>query len=80
VKKPRRTAAGLALGAAGMLYSRLGGKRSRQNQEPPPPPPPQPQPEADPPPQDASASPEEIERARSELSDELARRARGESD
>jgi hypothetical protein len=63
---PRRTVAGLALGAAGVLYSRLGGKRDK--------------PQANAPvgenhPHEGSASPDELDRARSELGEELARLA-----
>jgi hypothetical protein len=72
----RRTVAGLALGAAGMIYSRLGGKGAQAEPEPGPRQAPEPQehaPEAHP--HEGSASPEELKRARSELSEELARRA-----
>jgi hypothetical protein len=65
----RRAVAGLALTAAGMLYSRLGGRRRPHENPPPQPEPPVAEPvEADP-------SPDELKRARSELSEELARRA-----
>jgi hypothetical protein len=72
----RRTVAGLALGAAGMLYSRLGGRRAQQEQDSgQPAPEPAKERERDSHPHEGSASPEELDRARSELSDELARRA-----
>jgi hypothetical protein len=76
----RRAVAGLALGAAGMLYSRLGGRREQpaagepepeRKPAPEPEPPPEPEPREQPP----EESPAEVERARSELADELARRA-----
>jgi hypothetical protein len=59
-----------------MLYSRLGGKRAQPEPEPDARQAPVPEehaPEAHP--HEGSASPEELKRARSELSDELARRA-----
>jgi hypothetical protein len=67
---PRRTVAGLALGAAGVLYSRLGGKREK----------PQPETPANAPvgevhPHEGAASQDELDRARSELNEELARLA-----
>jgi hypothetical protein len=57
-------AAGLALAAAGMLYSRLTGRRERGEQAPP---------LSD----DAAPRPSgaDVERARAELADELARHA-----
>jgi hypothetical protein len=75
VRLPGRTATGLALGAAGMLYSRLSGRRPQQEQ-----PKEQQEPQAQeqqtptPPPE---VSRGEVERAKSELADELARRAGG---
>ena len=66
---PRRAAAGLVLGAAGMLASRLSGRRgsgrpaSHQTSEPP----------LDP--GERGVPDQEIERARAELSEELARRS-----
>jgi hypothetical protein len=72
----RRAVAGLALGAAGMLYSRLGGRRGQQEETPAKPAPaPAAEPAIDVHPHEGSASPEDLERARSELSEELARRA-----
>jgi len=68
---PRRTVAGLALGAAGVLYSRLGGKRSRPQPEKAP----GPAPAGEEHPHEGSASQDELDRARSELNDELARLA-----
>ena len=62
-KGVRGAAAGFAL-AAGMIYSRLGGREERSQQ--------QPEPEAE---RGEIASSEEVGRARSELADELARRA-----
>ena len=58
---PRRAAAGLVLGAAGIIASRLGGRRVAERAP------------------DAAAPPPtstDIKRARAELSDELARRAK----
>ena len=64
----RRAAAGFVLTAAGMLASRLGVRRSVET--------PEPEPERlEPDAGERAASSEEIERARSELSDELARRS-----
>lgn len=59
--------AGLGLAAAGALYSRLGGadRRTRAASDAPPP--------AEP--HEDSAPSAEVERARSELAEELARRA-----
>jgi hypothetical protein len=72
VRIPGRAATGLALGAAGMLYSRLSGRRPRQEQ------PEQQEPQEQEPPAPApEVSPGEVERAKSELADELARRAGG---
>ena len=70
MRSPGRAATGLALGAVGVLYSRLSGRRAQQPA----------QPEAQPRPETAKAvppevSPDEVERAKSELADELARRA-----
>jgi hypothetical protein len=56
-----------------MLYSRLGGRRERRGPELPPEPQATPAPQEQP--HEGSASPEELNRARSELADELARRA-----
>jgi hypothetical protein len=59
-----------------MLYSRLGGKRAQPQPEPGPKQAPESEehaPEAHR--YEGSASPDELKRARSELSDELARRA-----
>jgi hypothetical protein len=67
VKAGGRTLAGVALGAAGVLYSRLGGRRKQEPQTAPP------QPPADAP--EGKASTQEVDQARSELSEELARRA-----
>jgi hypothetical protein len=64
----RRAAAGLVLGAAGMIASRLTGHRASEQQ-----PPPEPQRE----PSERGPSSDEVERARAELSEELARRAAG---
>jgi hypothetical protein len=68
VKAGGRTLAGVALGAAGVLYSRLGGRRKQEPAETLPPQPPVDAPER-------TASTQEVDRARSELSEELARRA-----
>jgi hypothetical protein len=64
----RRAAAGLVLGAAGVIASRLTGRRAGEQQ-----PPPEPQRE----PGERAPSGDEIERARAELSEELRRRAEG---
>jgi hypothetical protein len=69
--RPRRAAAGIVLGAAGMLASRLTGRRedpapavaSTNDQVDP----------ADP--VEATHSSEDVERARAELAQELARRS-----
>jgi hypothetical protein len=66
VRPRRRTAAGLVLGAAGMLASRLSGRRDESGA-------PGPAPVGDPP--DPAPSSEEVERARAELAEELARRS-----
>jgi hypothetical protein len=66
----RRAAAGFVLTAAGMLASRLGVRRSAEAPEPEPEPEPL-EPDAG----ERAPSSEEIERARSELSEELARRS-----
>jgi hypothetical protein len=66
--KPRRAAAGIVLGAAGMLASRFRERRED--------PPPAVAPGRDPvDPIEATHSSEEVERARAELADELARRS-----
>ena len=71
--RPRgRATAGFVLTAAGVLASRLGVRR---NQRPPAPQPDAPAPEPESP--ERAASTEEIDRARAELSEELARRAAG---
>ena len=70
MRTPGRAVTGLALGAAGMLYSRLSGRRPKQR-EPEAPQPEQPQSEQISP----EAPPAEVERAKTELADELARRA-----
>jgi hypothetical protein len=67
MKAPGRAVTGLAIGAAGMLYSRLSGRRPQQDQQPSPQPEPQPE--------RPEVAPDEVERARTELADELARRA-----
>ena len=66
MKTPGRAVTGLAIGAAGMLYSRLSGRRPQQDQQP------RPQPGR---PERPEVAPDEVERARTELADELARRA-----
>lgn len=71
MKPGRRATAGFVLTAAGVLASRLGVRRN------------QPAPEQDTPVEEPGAaegahSTEEVERARAELSEELARRAAGE--
>jgi hypothetical protein len=58
-----------------MLYSRLGGKRAQAEPVPPTPEPEGRTTAAEPHPHEGSASPEELKRARSELAEELARRA-----
>ena len=65
-KGVRGAAAGFALAAAGMIYSRLGGAREA---------PEQPAGTASDEPREGGASSEEVARARSELAHELARRA-----
>ena len=79
---PRGAAAGIALAAAGMIYSRLTGRRPGSQ------PPaaaetgaePEPSGLGEPPLGEENAPSEEVERARSELADELERHAgRGES-
>ena len=69
MKPGRRATAGFVLTAAGMLASRLG---MRRNQPAPGPdaPPQEPRPATE-----GAHSTEEIERARAELSEELAKRA-----
>ena len=57
---PRRAAAGLVLGAAGMIASRLSGRRMVERA-----------PDAAPPPPTG----DDIKRARAELAEELARRS-----
>jgi hypothetical protein len=68
----RRALGGLALGAAGMLYSRLGGKRAEPGPARRAPSAPEPEEQH---PHEGGASTEDLRRARSELSEELARRA-----
>ena len=58
---PRGAAAGIALAAAGMIYSRLTGRRA------------QPHGLGEPPLDGDKAPSDEVEQARSELADELAR-------
>jgi hypothetical protein len=70
---PRGAAAGIALAAAGVIYSRLTGRRLGAP-DPGPDAEPQPRGLGEPPPADAAPG-EDVERARSELADELARRA-----
>jgi len=65
---PRGAAAGIALAAAGVLYSRLTGRRLPAAET-------QREGLGKPPLEGDSAPTEEVERARSELADELARRA-----
>lgn len=75
MKPGRRTTAGFVLTAAGMLASRLGVRRNQQA------PAPAHQPDARPAAPESgerTASPEELERARAELTEELARRAASE--
>ncbi|HEX6457417.1 MAG TPA: hypothetical protein VF032_00755 [Thermoleophilaceae bacterium] len=67
MKPGRRTTAGFLLTAAGVLASRLGVRQSQ--------PPPEPQPDSG---RERTTSPEEVERARTELSEALARRAASE--
>lgn len=62
--RPRRAAAGLVLGAAGMLASRLTGRQEVPSPTEPP--------ATDP--AEATHSSHEIERARAELAEALARR------
>jgi hypothetical protein len=66
----RRAAAGLVVGAAGMLVSRLRGRGGQADAPEPA------RPVADEPDERAHST-EELERARSELSEELARRSGG---
>ena len=76
MKPGRRTTAGFVLTAAGMLASRLGVRRNQQAPAPAPQ-----QPDAKPAAPDSgerTASAEEVERARAELTEELARRAASE--
>lgn len=66
--KPRRAAAGIVLGAAGMLASRLRGRgRGEQSQQPAA------EPQPDPETGERTPSSDEIERARADLAEELAR-------
>jgi hypothetical protein len=71
VKIRGRAATGLALGAAGMLYSRLTGRRAEQQEHDRPQAPQAREPNTPPP----EVPPAEVERAKTELADELARRA-----
>ena len=79
---PRGAAAGIALAAAGMIYSRLTGRRLGSQPAPAAAktgPDPEPTGLGDPPLAEENAPSEEVERARSELAEELQRRAgRGE--
>lgn len=73
MKPGRRTTAGFVLTAAGVLASRLGVRRNQQA------PAPQREPGAAVPESgEPAASTEELQRARAELSEELARRASSE--
>jgi hypothetical protein len=66
---PRRgTIAGMALAAAGVFFSRFTGRRPAEPSVPPP--------ETD---EGGIPSSDAVERARSELADELARRAAGQT-
>lgn len=65
MRSRRRAAAGLVLGAAGMIASRLSGRRDESE--------PASAPVGDPP--DPAPSSDEVERARAELAEELARRS-----
>lgn len=69
MKPGRRATAGFVLTAAGVLASRLGVRRGQPAPEPPQ------EPDAG---TEGAHSSEEVERARAELSEELARRAAGE--
>jgi hypothetical protein len=70
--RPRRAAAGLVLTAAGMIASRLSGRREEAAPDAAAPP-------VDPvdpvDPTEATHSNEDVERARAELAEELARRS-----
>jgi hypothetical protein len=68
---PRGAVAGLALAAAGVVYSRITGRRLG----PEPAPSPEPRDLGEPSAQGEDAPTEAVERARSELAEELARRA-----
>lgn len=67
----RRAAAGLVVGAAGMLVSRLRGRRDAAEAPEPA------RHEVEAEPGERTVPSEELERARSELSEELARRSAG---
>jgi hypothetical protein len=71
----RRAAAGLVVGAAGMLVSRLRGRRGAAET----PEPEHSRPEVELQPGEREPTSEELERARSELSEALARRSAGDS-
>jgi hypothetical protein len=73
---PRGAAAGLALAAVGVIYSRITGRRPESES---PAPGPQPREVGEPSAQGDDIPSEAVERARSELAEELARRA-GRSD
>jgi hypothetical protein len=75
---PRGAAAGLALAAVGVIYSRITGRRPESESESPAPGP-QPREVGEPSAQGDDIPSEAVERARSELAEELARRA-GRSD
>ena len=69
--RPRRTAAGLVLGAAGMIASRLAGRRTPERPAPAPA-----ERETEPlQPGERAPTSEEVDLARVELADELARRS-----
>jgi hypothetical protein len=73
--RARQAVAGLALGAAGILYSRFGGRKTRPAagaEDPGAREPEGPAPTVD---LERSVTPTEIGRARAELAQELARRA-----
>jgi hypothetical protein len=74
---PRGAAAGIALAAAGMIYSRLTGRRPGDQAAVAAEAAPDPEPSGlgEPPLGEENAPSEAVERARSELADELARRA-----
>jgi hypothetical protein len=63
--RPRRAAAGLLIGAAGMVASRLSGRRGAEAQPA----------RVEPEPREPAPSGEQIERARAELAEALAHRS-----